>query len=359
MAVYKIDTGYQVRFAFDGKQYKKNAKTKREALAWEASTRAKLERGESLTPKNDKRRLTDLVEQWYTLHGHSLKTGRKRVKELTTVINEFGNPLAAKFKASDFANWRLARLESGSSENTVNHYHTYLSAVFAELIRVDEWQLGNPLTNLKKLKMAPPDTTYLTPDEVNRLLKACESSKNKQLLATVKLCLATGARWGEAAGLHWQDVDPDRVTYTDTKNGTNRTVPIDLEMYQELKRRGNQSGFVFNSTDNYRAFTSALLRAGIELPAWQKTHVLRHTFASHFVMNGGDLLTLQKILGHSSLDMVLKYAHLAPDHLDKALKLNPLKTISPFSRPQPNFWPIVAQEINTPQNDESPTAKGM
>ena len=54
------------------------------------------------------------------------------------------------------------------------------------------------------------------------------------------------------------------------------------------------------------------------------THVLRHSFASHFMMNGGNILTLQKILGHSTLAMTIRYAHLAPDYLDEARKLNPL-----------------------------------
>ncbi|WP_236715532.1 tyrosine-type recombinase/integrase, partial [Pseudomonas sp. BMS12] len=50
---------------------------------------------------------------------------------------------------------------------------------------------------------------------------------------------------------------------------------------------------------------------------------LRHTFASHFIQNGGNILTLQKILGHSSLAMTMRYAHLAPDHLADAVRLAP------------------------------------
>jgi len=56
----------------------------------------------------------------------------------------------------------------------------------------------------------------------------------------------------------------------------------------------------------------------------QNTHVLRHTFASHFMMNGGNILVLQKILGHSTIAMTMGYAHFAPDHLEDAVRLNPL-----------------------------------
>ncbi|MOA58350.1 Tyrosine recombinase XerC [compost metagenome] len=67
-----------------------------------------------------------------------------------------------------------------------------------------------------------------------------------------------------------------------------------------------------------------LVRSGLDLPKGQASHALRHTFASHFMQTGGNILTLQKILGHSSLAMTMRYAHLAPEHLSEALRLNPL-----------------------------------
>ncbi|MGQ8705423.1 tyrosine-type recombinase/integrase [Serratia sp. TSA_198.1] len=61
-----------------------------------------------------------------------------------------------------------------------------------------------------------------------------------------------------------------------------------------------------------------------ELPDGQATHVMRHTFASHFMMNGGNILTLQKILGHATINQTMVYAHFAPDYLNDAVCLNPL-----------------------------------
>ena len=63
----------------------------------------------------------------------------------------------------------------------------------------------------------------------------------------------------------------------------------------------------------------------IELPKGQAAHVLRHSFASHFMMNGGNILALQKILGHSDIKMTMRYAHLSPDFLEEAARLNPLQ----------------------------------
>lgn len=69
-------------------------------------------------------------------------------------------------------------------------------------------------------------------------------------------------------------------------------------------------------------------KTSIVLPRGQLTHVLRHTFAAHFMMSGGNIFALQKIRGHHDIKMTMRYAHLAPDHLETALRFNPLATLS-------------------------------
>lgn len=68
-------------------------------------------------------------------------------------------------------------------------------------------------------------------------------------------------------------------------------------------------------------------RAGIETAAGQLTHVLRHTFASHFMMNGDNILVLQRILGHTDIKVTMRYAHFAPDHPSEAMLLNSLASM--------------------------------
>lgn len=74
----------------------------------------------------------------------------------------------------------------------------------------------------------------------------------------------------------------------------------------------------------YSAFRKAMQRAGIETPAGQLTHLLRHTFASHFMMNGGNILVLQRILGHTDIKVTMRHAHFSSEHLEDAAKFNPL-----------------------------------
>jgi len=100
-------------------------------------------------------------------------------------------------------------------------------------------------------------------------------------------------------------------------------VPISDVLYNTLKKiPANPEGHIFKDCSG--AFKTALTKAGIILPKSQLTHVLRHTFASHFMMNDGNILVLKEILGHASITTTMTYAHLSPSYLQQAVKLNPL-----------------------------------
>jgi len=135
------------------------------------------------------------------------------------------------------------------------------------------------------------------------------------------ICLATGARWSEAEKLKPTGLRNGVITFSGTKNGKVRSVLI------TIVRHWKQNGQTNSAITSFRR---ALARTTIRLPKGQADHSLRHTFASHFMQKGGNILTLQKILGHSSLAMTMRYAHLAPEHLAEAVRLNPLADV--FSR---------------------------
>lgn len=101
------------------------------------------------------------------------------------------------------------------------------------------------------------------------------------------------------------------------------SIPIAQELETQIQHHFKQHG-LFSKCLN--SFDKALAESRLPVPAGQSSHVLRHTFSSHFIMNGGNILTLQKILGHSSLAMTVRYSHLAPDHLQDAVRFG-LKNI--------------------------------
>jgi len=162
----------------------------------------------------------------------------------------------------------------------------------------------------------------LNQEQIDLLLAELITGRNKDTYRVALLALATGARWSEAETLRaeYLSVKPALVTFVDTKGKRNRSVPISAELAEYFKIKA--TGRLFK--DCYAAFRNSIDRVDIALPQGQLTHVLRHTFASHFMINGGNIITLQRILGHTSLVVTMKYAHMAPNHLQDAIKYNPV-----------------------------------
>lgn len=163
---------------------------------------------------------------------------------------------------------------------------------------------------------------FLTDAEVEALLRAC----SPHLRPIVEVALLTGMRRGELFGLKWEQIRNGFIYLTETKSGKARQIPINdrlAEVFKEV-RRGNQlkSPYVFCGPDGKRffevkrSFASACRRAGLED---FRFHDLRHTFASHLVMNGVGLKAVQELLGHADIKMTMRYAHLSQAHLKEAV----------------------------------------
>lgn len=309
-----------------GKRIKRIFKTQSEAKAFEIWAKAEHQQKPEWTPvKKDQRRLTDLCKTWFENHGKSLKDGANRQKKLLNICEKLGNPIASNFKPSDFADFRNKRIEEGASENTINHDHAYLKSVFSELIKTGEWAGDNPLKRVKPLKFDEREMSFLTDEQISELLLLLEQQKNIHVKLITKVCLSTGARWGEAEGLRLSQIVNHAIRFNQTKSGKIRTVPISADLEKELKEHYKTHGKAERLFEpSYNSFCNTVTQTSFTLPDGQATHVLRHTFASHFMMNGGNILTLQKLLGHSTLTMTMRYAHLAPDHLNEARDLNPI-----------------------------------
>lgn len=237
--------------------------------------------------------------------------------------------MADDFNAAMFAEYRAKRLADGISANNLNREHAYLRSVFNELGRIGHWLKDNPIGKLRQFKIVERELSYLSLGQVTELLASLDRSRNPHVMLISKVCLATGARWSEVEDLQISQVRREMIQYARTKSGKVRAVPISsaLEKQIRLHYDANQnSERVFGSA--FTAFREGIQRTSITLPDGQLTHALRHTFASHFMMNGGNILTLQRILGHASLTMTMRYAHLAPEHLQEAKVLNPIALLT-------------------------------
>lgn len=333
MAVKKSDAGWLVDAqpgGRGGKRFRKTFNTKAEALAWEAWLKTQVNQDAKWMPeRRDLRKLSSLVELWFTHHGAGLRAGQDMHRRLKAMTDAMGDPVADRFTVDMFATYRTKRLDAGLTANNMNREHAYLRAMFNELIRLGHWTKDNPLANLRQFKIQQSELSYLTLDQITTLLDALSASRNPHVRLISRICLATGARWSEAEELRETQVKNGLIEYARTKSGKTRAIPIDPALEGEIRshaRVHGQMGRIFGYSIS--AFREGVERAGLNLPEGQMTHVLRHTFASHFMMNGGNILTLQRILGHANVTMTMRYAHLSPEHLQEAKALNPLARLT-------------------------------
>lgn len=280
----------------------------------------------------------------------SHESERRLMKNLTEF---FGGVRVSQVTRSRVIEYRKERTKHVKG-STVNREIALLRHLFN--VAIDEGFLAlNPARSGPSLKAFQEQRRmrYLDMDEISNLLAAIQARilKNstdklksnaskfwKYLYAAVVVALHTGMRKGEILGLKWEQINWEKrhILLTDTKNGEPRRVPIDSGAFKMLlehralitrqneKRERKDEHLVFPSYDRDGnvvsladvkvGFGRVLRDAGIQD---FRFHDLRHTFASHYMMSGGNLYTLAKILGHKDFKMTQRYADLSPDFIDK------------------------------------------
>jgi len=230
------------------------------------------------------------------------------------------------------ARLRDEKLAAGLSKATVKLVLAYTSRMWNWARAEGLIDVSNPVSLVDKPSVAGQamDFNFLSMDEADRLLSWAREKQPKEYPAYAT-ALYTGLRMGELWGLRWADCDLDRGLLTvrrsyrlAPKSGKPRAVPINPALLPILRQWRNDCpasdealvfptarGFMRQKDRDY-GFKAALTGAECHAVTF---HGLRHTFASHFMMSGGNILTLQKLLGHSSVAVTMKYAHLAPDFM--------------------------------------------
>ncbi|EGD5857600.1 tyrosine-type recombinase/integrase [Salmonella enterica] len=321
MTIKKLEDG---RYLLDirphgrkGKRVRKVFDKKSIAIATERYIMANAEKREYIQGYRDRRTLGDLLDLWWMYHGQHRRKADEDKKQLENILTGLGfDSLAVELDKLKIIAWRSQKLEEGLMPSSVNRYVNRLSGMFTQLIKIGVWNAEHPVRGISRLYVKPSEMTFLSKRETAALLGVLEGDYYRVAL----LCLSTGARWSEASKLKGEQVIHNRVTFLETKNGKKRSVPISQAVCDVIKTR--ETGPLFDV--KYHLFCRMLKKVKPDLPKGQSSHVLRHTFASHFTMNGGNIVALQRILGHATIQQTMTYAHLAPDYLQDAVALNPL-----------------------------------
>lgn len=321
MSIKKLDDGYEVDVrpqGRKGKRIRRKFSKKHEAIAFERHVLANQHDKAWLDKPKDGRPLAELIRLWWVYRGQHEKWGARNRMRLERLDVALGSIRAFQLDAQRLTTYRAMRLSEGLKASTINRSIAALGGMFSFLIEGGFYHCDNPVREMRKLRVSPTAMSYLTPEEIKVLLPRLSGDN----LKIVVFCLSTGARWSEAAELRAEHIISRRAHFVETKNGKQRVVPISEKLERWI--RGEGVGLVFPKAD-YELIRLTLKDIKPSLPVGQGLHVLRHTYATHFMINGGNIITLQRILGHANIQQTMVYAHFAPDYLQDAITHNPLK----------------------------------
>ena len=263
----------------------------------------------------------------YTKWAERQRSFRSKQGFIKQLSEAFGNVPLRRFNPMLIEQFQTERIQKGNKPATVNRLIATLKHMFTKAVQWDmvEESVLKRIRQVKLLEENNRRLRYLSKEECQALISNCTGS----IRAIVITALNTGMRKGEILNLKWDNVDLRHgfILLDVTKNGERREIPINETLrgiLQGLTRRldipyvfyDNATGKSYQ--DVKRSFNTALRRAGIKD---FKFHDLRHTFASHLVMAGVDITTVKELLGHKTLTMTLRYAHLAPSHKVKAVDI--------------------------------------
>lgn len=263
----------------------------------------------------------------YLVWAERQRAYRAKKSVVNLLLKEFGNIPIRRFTTRVVEEYQSRLLSNGKAPATCNRHLATIKHMFTKAV---EWEMVQEevLKKVRRVKLLQENNRrlrYLSKEECKVLIDVCSA----HLKPIVLTALYAGMRKEEILSLEWEkhvDLKHGFILLDVTKNGERREIPINQTLRGTLQGivRRIDSPYVFigkegkRYVDIKRSFKSALKKAGIKD---FRFHDLRHCFASHLVMAGVDITTVKELLGHKTLSMTLRYAHLAPSHKVKAVEM--------------------------------------
>jgi integrase len=306
-------------------------------LAAEQLERSHIERllrGEPAQKKKEVPILEKFAPEFLALSRVKNKPSEAETKEMILrchLVPAFGTKPLDRISYAGIQDYAAKKVGEGLSKKTVNNHLTVMRRL---LVVAKKRGLIEVVPEIEWLKAPKPDFDFLTFDEAARLIAASDPEWSCMITVAIK----TGLRQGELLALRRDDVDlvagllrvrrsVTRGVITEPKSGKGRDVALGDEALSALKTERHLRGPLIFCDAEARMWKKneckhplwrACKKAGLRQIGW---HVLRHTFASHLVMRGAALKVVQELLGHATIEMTMRYAHLSPDVPRQAVKL--------------------------------------
>jgi integrase len=305
-----------------------------DAKKWVQDTESAIREGRHFkTAEAKKHTVSEMIERYCSEYlpnnkekKYSLKEQKERKSRLDWWAKNIGYCLLADITPPLIDEYLSNMTQSPA---TVDKYLKNLSHAFTIAVNKWGWLTDNPAKKVTSPALPDGRVRFLDDDERAKLLTACKASPNPLLYPCVILALSSGMRQAELMSLNWQDVSlkDNYLILHKTKNGTRRRVPLSglalALLHDHAKIRRIDTTLLFPSDRNpqkpidlRKAFANALKVAEINDFHW---HDLRHCIASYLAMNGASLAEIAEVLGHKTLSMVKRYAHLSDGHVSNVV----------------------------------------
>lgn len=237
-------------------------------------------------------------------------------------IKEDENRLKAFFKWSgiawlgqiteeDLSRYMKARLDNNEiNKTTANHTIKTVKAFVNFAIRMG-FMASDPLKTARRFKIERTPPPCLSKREIKAILKACRGTRIYPMVMTA---VYTGMRYGELQNLKWEDINlaNNTLIVQRSKAGNFRVIPIHRDLRPVMK----PENLPFPQIRGYNAIRLLRRITGSPDIGW---HDFRHSFASHLVMNGVDIVTVGKLLGHSKIETTMVYSHMSNEHVNRSI----------------------------------------
>ncbi|MDP1689483.1 MAG: site-specific integrase [bacterium] len=374
MAIRKIKKSWWIDIRHNRQRYriKSPENSKSGAEAYQAVLRQKLARGIPIEfteldakQKEREQKFKDFAWTWYETYVKNnnkfSEISRKWYTLRKDLLPFFGEMQIDKITTQHVEDYKAKKAGAGLANKSINNQLAILSVCLhtaQELFDILK------IPKIKKLRLPPPKENFLTFEESDLILMHSNGLWRELILTALK----TGLRIGELKALNWSDINWPNKTLTvrhtwceinnkmDTpKNSKMRHIPLTDELFYMLKekKRVSEAVFVDNTNHNRRFYTKRLngeirkacVASGINREI--TCHTLRHTFASHLAMRGVPIQAIQQLMGHSQIQITMRYAHLSPSTLKDAVALlEPQKQITEYFGQQVGNQPEKALANN-------------
>ncbi len=326
------DSGiWWIRYTKDGKRVTESIGRQSDAVTIYDQRMLEIRTGKVLGVERRGVKFSALVEDALLFSKDHHRDARNFKQRLELAEGEFGARAANSITPQELRDWLTEMSDDRSwSSATSNRVKAAISKTYALGMQAQKVQT-NPARLVPRKRENPGRIRYITADEEKRLRQVI-AHKRPHCMYQLDLALHTGMRSGEQFSVSWDQVDFDQeyIYLSMTKNGSERYVHLNTNALQSLRdlkveceRRGLTHPTLFFDKFNTAIksprewFEKSCIEAGIEGVTW---HITRHTYCSRLIMAGVDLKTAQELMGHKTIAMTARYAHLSPTHLKSAIR---------------------------------------